>query len=231
MRVQYGSLLQLNQTLNCNFSFSSPNLILFLFFPNHIFISERIFFCLLSTLSVIPFLFVKLARARDIFILFGRGWDILYLNNKLIWTYFSRKKCIRQPVCPAFSSLHLEQQGHCSKENECPLWDTLSMRAHQQWLATQNHITSAVLHIPPLFLSSFLCKLLTQLNPRTFLSLFVSHILSNSNSSFSSFFSLLWQKSRSLNWLLLVPRATTLPLHPPSPLTPTNHSLKFTHPL
>lgn len=104
------------------------------------------------------------------------------------------------------------------------------MRAHQQWLAIQNHINSAVLHIPPLFLSSFLCKLVTQLSPRTFLSLFVSYILSNSNSSFSSSFFLLWQKSSSLNWLLLVPMATTLPLHPPSSLTPTNHSLKFTHP-
>lgn len=75
---------------------------------------------------------------------------------------------------------------------------------------------------------SFLCILLMQLNPRTFLPLFVSYSLSNSNGSFSSFFLLLWQKSSSLNWLLLAPMATTLPLYPPSPLKPpTNRSLNF----
>lgn len=85
----------------------------------------------------------------------------------MIWT-----SAEKSAICPVFSSLlHSQHQGRSSKWNECPLWGTLSMHAHQHWPVTPNHIISAALHIPSLSLSSFLCILLTQLNPRTFLPL------------------------------------------------------------
>lgn len=147
------------------------------------------------------FLSVKLVRARQWFWWEGGGVNDILMSVLL----FSALSCF-----PPW--------GHCSRCNECPLRHTLSIRAHPLWPTLPDHIISAALHIPPLFLYSFLCILLTQLNPRTslpFLSLISFHIQITPLVPSNSYYDKRTTPSTG-NWLLPATMATTLPVHPPT---------------
>lgn len=89
-----------------------------------------------------------------------------------------------------------------------------------------NHIISVALLIPPFFLSSFLCILLTQSNPRTFLPFFCLSlfsdvcVLSHSNPSLAFFPFFFYYDKGAAPWTGSCRRPWQQPLQFAQPFTP-----------